>query len=37
MYRVRGVGPDGVAIERLGTDDDALLFQLIEDAEKLSV
>lgn len=37
MYRVRGVGPDGLAIERHGTDDDALLFQLIEDAEKLSM
>ena len=36
MYQVRGVGPDGVAIERHGTDDDTLLFQLIEDAEKLS-
>lgn len=37
VYRVRGVGPGGVAIERHGTDDDALLFQLIENAEKLSM
>lgn len=37
VYRVRGIGPDGVTVERHGTDDDALLFQLVEDAEKLSV
>jgi hypothetical protein len=36
MYRVRGVGPDGLVIERHGPDDDDLLARLIADAEKLS-
>ena len=36
-YRVRGIGPDGLAIERHGHDDSRLLDQLIEDAQKLAV
>jgi len=36
-YRARGIGPDGLAIERHGTDDSRLLDQLIEDALKLAV
>ena len=36
-WRARGVGPDGLIIERGGTDDSRLLNQLIEDAIKLAV
>jgi hypothetical protein len=36
MYLVRGIGPDGLAIERHGTDETRLLDQLIQDAVKLA-
>lgn len=36
MYRVRGVGPDGLTIERHGPDDDSLLNNLIADSIKLA-
>jgi hypothetical protein len=36
MYRVKGVGPDGLTIERHGPDDDLLLDRLIADSIKLS-
>jgi len=35
-WRARGVGPDGLIIERGGTDNSRLLNQLIEDAIKLA-
>lgn len=35
-WSARGVGPDGLVIERAGTDDSRLLDQLIEDAIKLA-
>lgn len=35
-WRAKGVGPDGLIIERRGTDDSRLLNQLIEDAIKLA-
>lgn len=35
-WKARGVGPDGLIIERAGTDDIRLLNQLIEDALKLA-
>lgn len=37
MYRVRGKAPDGLAIERHGPDETALLDKLIADAWKLAV
>jgi len=36
MYRVKGIGPDGLTIERHGPDDDLLLDKLIADSIKLS-
>lgn len=36
MGRAKGVGPDGLVIDRHGADDDVLLGRLIEDAWKLS-
>lgn len=36
VYQVRGVGPDGLVMERTGLDDQDLLDQLIADAWKLA-
>jgi hypothetical protein len=35
-YRVRGLGPGGLVVERHGADDDVLFEQLIEDATTLA-
>ncbi|MBA4806746.1 hypothetical protein [Brevundimonas sp.] len=36
VYRVTGLGPGGISAERTGTDEEALLFEVIADAEELS-
>ena len=35
VYRVTGEGPGGVSVERLGTDETALLLEAIEDAQSI--
>jgi hypothetical protein len=35
VYCVTGVGPGGVSVERTGTDEEALLLEMIRDAESL--
>jgi hypothetical protein len=35
-YRVTGVGPGGISAERVGSDEEALLLEVIADAEELS-
>jgi hypothetical protein len=35
-YRVTGVGPGGMSVERVGSDEEELLFAAIADAEELN-
>jgi hypothetical protein len=35
-YRVTGVGPGGMSVERVGSDEVELLFAAIADAEELN-
>jgi len=35
-YRVTGVGPGGMSVERMGADEEELLLSAIADAEELN-
>jgi hypothetical protein len=35
-YRVTGIGPRGMSVERLGSDEEELLISVIADAEELN-